>query len=87
MECETNNLIDNTSDEDLIIIKSVVDYYIMYFELNYTLEFRNKTILHIFDLVRKKYIATNNSKYYSDKHTTISVLVKSFILKNSNKKL
>jgi hypothetical protein len=81
MESETNKLIDNTIDEDLIIVKSVVDFHITYFELNYTLELRNQTILDIFDMVRKKYIATNNSKYYSDKRTTINLLVKSFILK------
>lgn len=81
MESETNKLIDNTIDEDLIIVKSVVDFHITHFELNYTLELRNQTILDIFDMVRKKYIATNNSKYYSDKRTTINLLVKSFILK------
>jgi len=87
MESETNNLIDNTKDEDLIIIKSVVDYNIVNFGLNYSLEQRNQIILKIYDMVRKKYIATNNSKYYSDKDTTISVLVKSFILKKIKKSL
>ena len=80
MESETSKLISQTTDEDLIIIKSVVDYYIVHFDLNYSLESRSQTILDIFELVRKKYISTQSSKYYSNKQTTIDVLVKSYLL-------
>jgi len=79
MENSLNEFIETSTDENLLIIKSYVDEYIVYFKANYNLEQRNQLIMEVFKLAQKKYLASPNAKFESNKRGVLGILTKSYI--------
>lgn len=79
MTSEVNDFLENTNTEELQILKSVVDYYIVKFDQKYDFEERNELIMNIYRLLEKKVLANPNAKFDSDKVSYIGIIAKSYI--------
>lgn len=79
MENSLNEYIETNTDENLLIIKSYVDEYIVYFKAKYNLEQRNQLIMEVLKIAEKKYIASPNAKFESNRRSILGTLTKSYI--------
>jgi len=80
MESDLNKKIELSTNENLIIIKSFVDHYLINFDIKCDINERNLLIMKIFDIVIKRYLASENSKFEKDKENAISIIVKSYLI-------
>lgn len=90
MDSELNKKIEKTIDENLLIIKSLVDHFIILFNQKYDIDERNLVIMACYELVQKKFLGSPNSKFEAERKALIGQLVKSYFIKkieNLNKDL
>ena len=86
MEEALNKEIENTTDENLIMIRSLVDHYIILFKQNFDLDERNHIIMDSFKLIQKKYLASPNSKFEANKKSMMRPSFNPTLLKESGRK-
>lgn len=84
MDSKLTEIIDNNTDEHFIMVRTLVDHYIVVLSLGYTHPQRNEIILEVFKRLEKNYLANPNSKFDINKKVIIDVLVKSYLAKYIN---
>jgi hypothetical protein len=85
MESGLNEKIETTTDEYILIIKSIVDNYIVSFKQNYDIDERNQMIMKVYDILVKKTLPSANAKFFANKNAYISTLVKSCMIRQKLK--
>lgn len=88
MDSELTKSINDNTNEYFIMVRTLVDHYIVELSLNYNYTERNEIILEVFKRLEKNYLANPNAKFETNKKDVIDVLVKSYIAKfiKNNKK-
>jgi hypothetical protein len=81
MESELTKSIDNNTNEYFVMVRTLVDHYIVELSLNYGYTERNQIILEVFKRLEKNYLANPNTKFETNRKEVIDVLVKSYIAK------
>ena len=87
MENSLTKQIDESTDENLILVRQLVDkaifeYSSLYF-VTYVEDERNDLIMKIFSLLEKKYLASPNSRWERHKNEITSIIISSFISKKN----
>ena len=86
MEEELNKEIETTTDENLIMIRLLVDDCIILYKQNFDIDERNHLIMDSFKLIQKKYLASPNAKFEANKKSMMSTIIKSYIVQRIYKK-
>jgi len=86
MEEELNKEIETTTDENLIMIRLLVDKNIILFKQTFDIDERNHLIMDSFKLIQKKYLASPNAKFEAKKKHMMSTIIKSYIAQKIYKK-
>lgn len=83
-ENDYNAIIEKSDDENIILIKELVDYYIHKFgEYSikyYDLNKRNNVIIKSYELIRKKYLCGPNARWEVNKKSMVRQIVKSYLI-------
>lgn len=90
MEEALNNEIENTTDQDLIYVRTLVDSVLSdfnkHYEMDFTTDERNNIIIKTHRLFLKNYIAKPNSKFENAKDFYVKTIIKGCIANISAKK-
>lgn len=78
-DIELNNQIEQSTDENIILIKNSVDRLITKYKLGYDVDERNRTIIAIYEVIVKKFLTSENSKFTKFKQYEIGVITQAFV--------
>jgi len=80
MEDSLTKQIDSSTDENLITTRIAVDNAIVLCKLTVTIEERSEMVMKVFKLIQKKYLASPNSKFETNKASIIGTVAKSYVV-------
>jgi len=75
MECK----VDDSKDENVIIIRDYVDKYLTDYNIETTMDKRNEIIQNISNLIKKKFVGPENKIFKLNKSSIIDTVVNSYM--------
>ena len=79
MESTIRKIIEETTNEDLLLVKFMVDYGIIKFNQRYEMDTRNEIIMSVYSLIKKNYIANNHGRYKEHKKSIVRNVTLSYL--------